>query len=448
MGTDAALRQAAAWAEQWGMFPRGCLALCAVSGGRDSMVLLRFLYELGREQGFSVACAHFNHHLRPTAGRDEDFVRTWAGEHGIPCRIGGGDVAAYCAGRGLSIEEGARQLRYAFLEEARRDLGADVIATGHHLADQAETVLLNLVRGTGLEGLRGIAAVKGRLVRPLLTTAPEELAAYAAAHSLPYVEDESNRDLAYSRNRLRAQVLPVLRELNGAALENIHRAACTAAETAAWCREEAHRRLRELGDPIPYAAFRAQPLMLRKEQVRLLLGRLPAGLRDVTAGQITAAADLGRGGYLQLPGGIYAAAEGGVFTVGVQTAPPPPVPLPALGTAAWGGWLVSRGEEGAGETLRLPIGEDAEEVTLGPWDPSGRMETPTGRRSMKRIFADHRIPVSRREEYPVVYAGGQALAILSVTPGCPPGCRAHKNHLVLRWKKTEKKENNEVWKRA
>ena len=409
----------------------GGAVLCAVSGGRDSMVLLNFLLELGKERGFSVAAAHFNHHLRPTARRDEDFVRAWTAERGIPFYAGGGDVAAYCEREGLSTEEGARRLRYAFLEEQRKKSGAAVIATGHHLADQAETVLWNLVRGTGMEGLRGIAPVRDYLIRPLLSTPPEELAAYAAAHHISYVEDETNADPAYSRNRLRSEVLPVLQRLNSAALENIHRTSRLLAEEDGWLTDEAGRALAELGRPVPYGEFQKLPLPLRRRIVRLLLEELPAGHRDVTAAHIAAVAELGRGGYLSLPGGIYAAVEGDALTVGLRTAPEAAVAL-GRGVTAWGAWEVSLTPLPDFCPLRLPAERD---LSIGPWRREDRVPVENGQRSMKRYFADHHIPVSSRETYPVLYAGRRPVAVLSLTEGCGPDCTAHQDHMTLWWKK-------------
>ena len=128
------------------MLPRDGLVLCAVSGGRDSMVLLHLLCALAREGGFQIAAAHFNHQLRPTAGRDEAFVRDWCAGRGIPFRAGSGDVAAYARETGTSLEDAARQLRYRFLEESADALRAVRIATAHHREDNAETVLLHLLR--------------------------------------------------------------------------------------------------------------------------------------------------------------------------------------------------------------------------------------------------------------------------------------------------------------
>ena len=138
--------------------------LAAVSGGADSMCLLYFL----REQGYDVSCAHFNHRLRgEEAVRDEEFVRAWCEKEGIPFYSGSSDVRAHARKTGKTVEEAARDLRYAFLRETAKKLNAQ-LTLAHHADDNAETVLLNLVRGTDLHGLCGMRPKQGDLVRPFL----------------------------------------------------------------------------------------------------------------------------------------------------------------------------------------------------------------------------------------------------------------------------------------
>ena len=193
--------------------PAGGVMLCAVSGGRDSMALLSFLEQLAAEKGFILHAAHYNHMLRPTADRDEDFVRLWCADRHIPLACGTCDVRAWAREQGASLEDAARTLRYRFLEETADRVGAQRIATAHHVQDNAETVLLHLLRGTGLRGLGGIAPVRGRVVRPFLETDRRDIDAYVEENNIPYVEDESNADITFARNRLRIEVMPLLEKL-------------------------------------------------------------------------------------------------------------------------------------------------------------------------------------------------------------------------------------------
>ena len=150
------------WMAQWNMFPPpGGVILCAVSGGRDSMCLLHYLHQLSRERDFRVAAAHLNHGMRQTAERDEGLVRSFCAEREIPFYVGYEKVYDRAREWDLSVEETGRRLRYAFLARTAEETGADRIATAHHMGDQAETVLLNLLRGTGPCGapaLRGWGA--------------------------------------------------------------------------------------------------------------------------------------------------------------------------------------------------------------------------------------------------------------------------------------------------
>ena len=206
------------------MLPAGGLILCAVSGGKDSMYLLENLRKLAPERDFSVACAHFDHCLRgEESRRDRRFVEDWCRAHNISCTVGEGDVRAHAAACGRSIEEAARDLRYEFLDRTADALGADRIATAHTADDNAETLLLNLARGTGLKGLCGIPPVRGRLVRPMLTVTSAEVLRWLEENRIPHVEDSTNETDDCARNVVRHRVLPALRELNGAFDQNAAR---------------------------------------------------------------------------------------------------------------------------------------------------------------------------------------------------------------------------------
>lgn len=212
------------WAlsKEYDMLPSGVTVLCAVSGGADSMCLLHLLECLSVRVGFSLHCAHFNHCLRPIeAERDEEFVRTWCCERQIPFTSGQGDVKAESIRTGRGIEETAREMRYAFLERTAQEVGAARIATAHTADDNAETVLLHLVRGSGLQGLCGIQPRRGMIVRPLLNVTRAQVEEYCREHHISYVEDTTNTDETYTRNFVRRQVIPLLRQVNPRAVEHV-----------------------------------------------------------------------------------------------------------------------------------------------------------------------------------------------------------------------------------
>ena len=164
---------------------KGVRVLCAVSGGLDSMVLLHLLWTQSQNGRFSVSVATFDHRLRPESGADTAFVSSWCSAREIPCCVGAGDVAAFSRARGQTVEEAARNLRYEFLERAAEEAGADYIATAHTADDNAETVLLHLLRGSGLNGLGGIPPRRGRIIRPLLEITRCEIETYAGEKPQP-----------------------------------------------------------------------------------------------------------------------------------------------------------------------------------------------------------------------------------------------------------------------
>lgn len=199
------------------LIPSGTSVLCAVSGGADSMCLLHCLHSRADELGINVKAAHFDHCLRgEESKRDRRFVEEWCAEHGVKCISAAGDVAEFARNNGLGTEEAARQLRYEFLEKTADEQKCDVIATAHNADDNAETMLLNLTRGTGLKGLCGIPRRRGRIIRPLLEVTRNEIEKYLEANGVSHVEDSTNAGDEYTRNLIRHRVMPVLREINPA----------------------------------------------------------------------------------------------------------------------------------------------------------------------------------------------------------------------------------------
>jgi len=216
------------------LIPDNARIIVGVSGGPDSLALLHALHRLAPEHGWQVHVATLNHGLRPEAEEEAHFVAELAVAWGLGCTIEREDVRAIAAQPGVSLEEAARQARYAFLGRAARRLGASIVAVGHHADDQAETLLMHLLRGSGLAGLRGMtpdAPLSGlrlgalpaaertdfadiRLVRPLLPFSRDEILAYCRAHALSPRWDVSNEDTTYFRNHLRHNIIPLLREIN------------------------------------------------------------------------------------------------------------------------------------------------------------------------------------------------------------------------------------------
>ncbi|MDD4715331.1 MAG: tRNA lysidine(34) synthetase TilS [Oscillospiraceae bacterium] len=433
------MQKAIQLAEEYGMLPRDELVLCAVSGGADSVCLLHLLQALSGSMGFRLAAAHFNHMLRGDASDgDEAFVRSLCLSWGIPFYAGRGDVRkAREKGRGL--EETARALRYAFLRRTAQATGASLIATAHTADDNAETILMRLVRGSGLRGLCGIPPRREEIVRPLLTTSRSEISAYLKERGLSHREDESNRDPSFTRNRLRQEALPVLRSLNPRLNETMAAAAASLRADLAFIEGEAE----------PYAHFivaegksrriaanvlKDLPKAVSSRLIRTALHSAGAGLQDVGAAHIAAILDLCKGerpsARISLPGGVTVRRDYGdlLFT----TAPPRPQTFsPALlnytGETAIPGapfhifsslGKMQDGNLQSGNTFWLKYDIIAAPLQVRPRAPGDRLSLPhrSCSRSLKKLMIDEKVPRHLRELIPVISAGDRVAAVAGFGP--------------------------------
>src|SRR5215813_4393111 len=203
----------------------------AVSGGSDSLALLQLLIEIRTELGLVLLIVHVNHKLRGAeSDQDEEFVANLAAEHKLILHATSAEVAKHAAESGRSVEAAARELRYDYFQQLFRDRVLDKVVTGHTLDDQAETVLLRLIRGTGMRGLRGIQprievddeSASGQIVRPILDFRRSEPLGYLQSLGKPWREDSTNRESRYTRNRVRQLLIPLLeREFNPSVMQNL-----------------------------------------------------------------------------------------------------------------------------------------------------------------------------------------------------------------------------------
>ena len=204
------------------LFVYGGKYIVALSGGADSVSLLFVLKHLEHELGIGVEAAHCNFHLRGAESvRDEEFCKQLCDRLSVPLHLIHFDTQAYADLHRVSIEMAARDLRYGYFENLRRDIEAQDICVAHHRDDSVETVLLNLVRGTGLRGLRGIQPRNGNIIRPLLSLSREDIVQYLDALGESYVTDSTNLHNDVKRNKIRLDVMPLLRELNPSVSQSI-----------------------------------------------------------------------------------------------------------------------------------------------------------------------------------------------------------------------------------
>ena len=406
---------------------RGEKVLCAVSGGLDSMCLLRMLEAWCEERGGQVVAAHFNHRLRGAAAdRDEEFVRETCESWGIPLTVGRGDVGEHARREGLSTEEAARNLRYAFLRRAAAEAGCKRVYTAHHADDNAETILLNLIRGTGLAGLTGMDWERDGLCRPLLGVTREELEAYAAEWKIPHMEDETNADPeAAARNLLRLQVMPLLKELNPRAAEHICGAArrlrgvdrSLEADAAA---RTAHVEVQEGRVTLSMEALAAAPAAVRPRMLLRLFDLLGVGRKDIGAAHLEALMDLvrrtawGKEGRLSLPHGVTARYCRRWLILETRPQILTEVQLVPGRALHWGDYALTLLDRPEGEGISFFWrGRQSPVVTAAPCPPGARLTLPgaRGSRSVKRLCLDRRISLAERDRLPAIYVEGELAAV-------------------------------------
>lgn len=240
------------------------LYLVAVSGGADSVCLLLVMQKLG----YHVEAVHCNFKLRGSeSDRDENFVRELCNRLHLPLHLVHFDTREYAQFHKLSIEMAARELRYGYFEQLRLDLGAEAVCVAHHRDDSIETVLLNLIRGTGLHGLTGIKPRNGHIIRPLLCLSREEIERFLKDEQQPYVTDSTNLDAdEATRNRIRLELIPLMKTINPSVSESIQKTAEHLIEASHVVDEACKTALRELKKDngngqfeVDLAALRSQP---------------------------------------------------------------------------------------------------------------------------------------------------------------------------------------------
>jgi len=248
----------------------------AVSGGADSVALLRALHVVAPDKGLVLRVAHFHHGLRGMeADEDAAFVRGLAAELGLPVEQQSADTAVYAAAHRQSIEQAARELRYKFFRELLQSGAADVIVTAHTQNDQAETVLLKLMRGGWTEGLAGISPVvqepRGRITRPLLKVSRRQVEEYLRGLGQPWREDSSNASADFTRNRVRSELLPLLESFNPNMVQQLERVAELARQEEIYWQAEVARIL-------PGLLLRGQPVRGGGRRVATMPGEDSVGI--------------------------------------------------------------------------------------------------------------------------------------------------------------------------
>lgn len=418
--------------------------ICAVSGGKDSMALLHVLWTLSASFSLTVTAAHMNHQLRGEESlRDASFVRDFCRERDIPLEMRQADVSGYARTHGLGLEESARKLRYDFLLELDP---AAKIATAHTAEDNLETLLMHLIRGSGLHGLTGIPPVRQRIIRPLLTVSRGEIDAYLIEHQLPHVEDSTNRLDHCLRNRIRHRVLPLLEAENPNLPETVSRLTKTLRLEDSFMEDQAGRALEGAvtGGVLSISALRDQPEAIARRMLRQFLQAAPG----LSGRQLDGIMALCRG---DSPSAQYALSGGYKLTRvydGIQLLPkeaempPEEIRLETEGTYRFGAWEIicrigtapARLPEG---TLALAQRELTAPLTLRRRRSGDKLRLPGGSKKLSRLLIDWKIPAYQRDAIPVVSMGDTVVAVLSQKAAVGYGAGAGEASLLLTAKQME-----------
>ena len=398
------LNKLRAFLKEQALLSPGDKVIAAVSGGADSVAMLFALYLLRDELGITLEAAHFNHHLRGAeSDRDEAFVTDFCGRYCIPLHMGSGRIVSGKKG----LEAAARDARYAFL----RSLPGKV-ATAHTADDNAETVLMRLIRGTGLKGLGAIAPVSGNVIRPMLTVTRDDVEAFLEEYALPHVEDSSNAEDDFLRNRIRHGILPLMRAENPRIGENLSAMALLLRQDEACL--QAMIPEEQMPDVSRLKAM--EPALRRRTLERFLKAQ---GVREPEQIHILQAEQLlyhwSPSASMQFPGGVTIGRQYDRL-VRLECAPElPETRLSVPGETCIGGKrFVSEYatdlEERPDSVLVCPVG-----VLIVRSRRSGdTMRLPGGTRSLKKMYIDRKIPASQRAAVPVLADDRGVLAVFGI----------------------------------
>lgn len=402
--------------------------LVAVSGGPDSVALLHMLQTLLAEGRIgALYAAHLHHGIRGEhADEDAAFISGLCREWRVPLIVSYADVPLLAREQKYTIEEAARNARYAFLRQARVDCGASHILTAHHMDDQAETVLLHLLRGSGLGGLCGMQEAAGELLRPLLFTEHSELVRYLEEYKLPFHIDETNADISFLRNKIRLELIPVLRDMyNPNIIQGLSSMAALLSEDEAYLTSLAQEALDTAALPEAGAYNRVQlidlPLPVRSRALRLALAREGALYDMQRSGmkRLEALLSARTGAAMPLPHGLcawvsYDTLHIGNFPEETSAAYEQLFLWPGETQTAGGRFVASyagtlRKDEGA-DVAYMDADKLPADILVRPRRP-GDMLYPLnapGRRKLKRYLIDKKLPRERRMR-PLLASGSEVL---------------------------------------
>ena len=416
------------------LFATGDRVIVALSGGADSVCLLVVLNELKHELGITLKAVHVHHGLRgEEADRDSLYAQELSQSLGLPFSCVRVDAALYARKNGMSVEEAGRHLRYEIFERERLSFQGTKIAVAHHGDDQAETILYNLFRGTGLKGLGGMRPQRGNIVRPLLAVSREEILAYLEEKRISYCEDSTNASTDYIRNRIRVLLLPAIKEqINQKAGENILHAGEMAAKADAYLEKQAEAVLRSgqtlkkdedgrcLACGLEIKVLLSQEDIIKSYVIRRMINCVSASMKDISMVHVEQAAALlsGSGGrQTDLPYGLLAVRTGDKLWIkrknpAVHVENPGILALPKMDFQIF---PYKKGQEIPQNGYTKWFDYDKIKCTLSVrYRKTGDYMTLSGggRKTVKSFMIDEKIPREDRGRIPLVADGSHVLWVI------------------------------------
>lgn len=384
--------------------------LVAFSGGSDSVFLLYAMKELSRKMGFSVSAAHLNHQIRPCADDEERFAERVCDEWEIEFFSKKADIPSAAREKGISSETAGREARYEFFNELREKYGFTKIATAHHMDDNAETILMHFIRGSGANGLKGIEYIRDDLIiRPLLDLSKQDIYNACGELELEYVTDMSNYEPVYTRNRVRLELIPEILKYN----PNFARTVTANAELFAEDEEFINSYTKEIfcknyKEGFPKSVSDELPAAVRRRVIQLIYADAAKTKQLLSKKYIDDVLNLKSGQSLSLPGGIRAYLSGGKYVM-------------KIGTATGFEYNVEAGREKyieqTGEIWKISAaGKEGKNTFYAGENEIFKIRSRrkgdrfypvgmTGSKSVSDLFTDKKIPVYKRDSVPILTAG-------------------------------------------
>ncbi|MDT8316916.1 MAG: tRNA lysidine(34) synthetase TilS [bacterium] len=430
--------------KKYSLLSGGEKVLVGVSGGIDSMVLLALLQRFVDKFKGGLVVAHLNHGLRgDESDRDEEFVKSAAKKMDLVCITKKIDIGHIALKEGLNLQDAARRERYAFFGEVFKDQDCDRIALGHNSDDQAETVLMRIIRGSGIKGLGGIPPERGVIIRPIIELSRENIADYASVKGIDFREDSSNLKDSYLRNKLRRQLIPTLKEYNPRICNELNMLSSINRDVESYLQDEAEKAFKKAvcheGEDagaifLDVSTFNEIPVALRAKVVMKAVAQLAGNASGLFSAHIldveNLALNAASGRSINLPKGIIVSLEYGrlIFSCDARTKGDIPfkhsLNIPGDTIIKEAGMVLRTSKaipddsilQGDKKTIYLDMKRFSEPLEVRNFIAGDRIRIKgmRGRKKLKDLFIDEKIPPRLRRKIPILVSGDEILWVIGL----------------------------------